>query len=134
MDSTLQNPLINTAYFKGKIADKHLSIRKVAALMNLHPSTVSLMLRGYRNVKHAEQMQLASILGVSYADIVENMGIPAQAMPVHMSALFSACYRTFNAFQVAGLSIDQVVALGDLARALKDADPQGMMRPHKATK
>lgn len=66
---------IDTQWFRGAISDRELSMRKVARLMHLDPSAVSLMLRGRRGMGLQEAAELATILQVPIATILSRAGI-----------------------------------------------------------
>lgn len=66
---------IDTQWFVDRLADRDLSQRGLAKLMNLDPAAVSLMFRGRRKMTMAEAAQLATILDVAPADMFERAGI-----------------------------------------------------------
>ncbi|WP_321336512.1 helix-turn-helix transcriptional regulator [Breoghania sp.] len=69
-------PKINTGWFKDRIADKRLSQRKVASLLGVDNSTLSLLLNGRRRMRIDQASELARILSVSVADVMTNAGVP----------------------------------------------------------
>lgn len=72
----IQLPNIDSAWFKNKLTEKNLSIRGVARLMGLNPSTVSLMIAGKRGMPHQDAQKLADLLGVSLVEIYRRAGKP----------------------------------------------------------
>lgn len=66
---------MNTDWFRDVLAAKKLSQRKLAALMELDPAAVSLMLRGQRRMTNEEAHQLSIILGVKTTEILRQAGI-----------------------------------------------------------
>lgn len=66
---------VNTRWFQDKLADKQLSQRKLAKMMALDPSAVSLMLRGMRVISADEASEMARILGVPLAEVLAQIGI-----------------------------------------------------------
>jgi len=67
---------INTGYFQGRIEDRGLSQRKLARLMGLDPSSVSLMLNGKRKMSMPEAASLSTLLGIPLEDVIFNAGLP----------------------------------------------------------
>jgi len=65
---------INTQWFRDKLADKQLSQRGLARLMDLDSSAVSLMLRGKREIKLAEAAAMARLLGATAEEVLVNAG------------------------------------------------------------
>ncbi len=66
---------VNTRWFQDRIDDRGMSQRKLAKLMGLDPSALSLMLNGKRGIKMTEAATLSSLLGVSLDDVLFNAGI-----------------------------------------------------------
>lgn len=66
---------MNTDWFRDLLAAKKLSQRKLAALMELDPAAVSLMLRGQRRMTPEEAHQLGVILGVKTTEVLRQAGI-----------------------------------------------------------
>jgi transcriptional regulator with XRE-family HTH domain len=68
---------IDTKWFVNRIADRDMSQRGLASLMNLDPAAISLMLRGKRKMTMAEAAQMAALLDVAPSEIFERAGIEA---------------------------------------------------------
>jgi transcriptional regulator with XRE-family HTH domain len=66
---------MNTEWFRDVLAQKKLSQRRLAALMELDPAAVSLMLRGHRRMTPEEAHQMGIILGVKTTEILRQAGI-----------------------------------------------------------
>lgn len=66
---------MNTQWFRGLIADKKLSQRKLAAMMDLDPAAVSLMLRGQRGMSPEEAHRMSQILGVTTTEVLRQAGV-----------------------------------------------------------
>ena len=66
---------MNTDWFRDVLAQKKLSQRKLAALLELDPAAVSLMLRGQRRMTPAEAHQMGIILGVKTTEVLRQAGI-----------------------------------------------------------
>jgi len=66
---------VNTRWFKDQLEDRQISQRKLAKAIGIDPSAVSLMLRGLREIKVEEAIQLAQILGLPKDDVLANLGV-----------------------------------------------------------
>lgn len=84
----LQNPNIDVGWFKEKLEEKQLTIRGLAKLMELNPSTVSLMLRGIRSIHNEDAIKLADAFNVTTTEIFKRAGAPiedeARTLPITM--------------------------------------------------
>lgn len=68
---------IDTRWFQDRLADKRLSQRKLASMMNLDPAAVSLMFRGKRKMSAAEASEIAKLLGVEASEVLMRAGADA---------------------------------------------------------
>lgn len=66
---------MNTEWFRQVLASKKLSQRRLAALMELDPAAISLMLRGQRRMTNEEAHQMGIILGVKTTEVLRQAGI-----------------------------------------------------------
>jgi transcriptional regulator with XRE-family HTH domain len=66
---------MNTEWFRDVLAQKKLSQRRLASLMELDPAAVSLMLRGQRRMTPEEAHQMGIILGVKTTEILRQAGV-----------------------------------------------------------
>lgn len=66
---------MDTQWFKGRLADKQLSQRRLAKLMNLDPAAISLMLRAKRRMTPHEAHQISQILGAPLNEVMRAAGI-----------------------------------------------------------
>lgn len=66
---------MNTEWFRQVLASKKLSQRRLAALLELDPAAVSLMLRGQRRMTNEEAHQIGIILGVKTTEVLRQAGI-----------------------------------------------------------
>lgn len=71
MNTTVQSHLrhgnggqVDIHWFKQKLADKRLSQTKLAALLDLDPAAVSLIMHGKRKLSAAEAAEVSRILNV----------------------------------------------------------------------
>lgn len=84
----LQNPNIDAEWFKRKLEEKKLTVRGLAKLMELNPSTVSLMLRGIRAIHNEDAVKLADAFSVTTTEIFKRAGAPiqdeARTLPITM--------------------------------------------------
>lgn len=81
-----QNPNIDTEWFKQKLIERRLTMRGIAKLMNLDPSSVSLMFRGIRGINNENAIKLAELFDVTPNDIFKKAGAPivdqARTLPI----------------------------------------------------
>lgn len=68
---------VDTQWFRGVLADRKLSQRKLAALMEMDPAALSLTLRGMRHVRLEEAQRMADILKVSVSELLTHFGVRA---------------------------------------------------------
>lgn len=73
-----QNPNIDAEWFKAMLYEKRLTIRGLAKLMGLNPSTVSLMLRGIRSIHNEDAIKLAEHLNTTPIEIFRRAGAPVE--------------------------------------------------------
>lgn len=94
---------IDTGWFKGMLADKRLSQRKLAVLLGLDAAAVSLMLRGRRKMGVAEAAEIAKQLEVS----VEQVMMRAGAGATSVSPVVSSIEPTNNSKTNVGISMPE---------------------------
>lgn len=66
---------INTAWFKARLKDKGMSQRKLAKMLELDPASVSLTLRGKRELKMEEAVAVATLLGQPLDEVLLHAGV-----------------------------------------------------------
>lgn len=69
---------VNTLWFRDRLADKKLSQRRLAKLLDLDPSAITLSLRGERRWTNVEVLKLAEILGVQTTEVMRQCGVPVE--------------------------------------------------------
>ena len=67
---------MNTMFFKNRLADRKITQRKLAALLQLDPAAITLMLRGERRMQPAEAQIIAEVLGLPITQVLREAGIP----------------------------------------------------------
>lgn len=65
---------IDKQWFVDLWTEKGLSLRKVAALIGMDPGALSRALNGGRGIKVDEVGKIATVLGVSRAEVLEHLG------------------------------------------------------------
>jgi len=75
MATTQKGPQMDNTWFKDRLADKKLSQRKLATMLDLDAAAVSLMFRGMRRMTPHEAHQISQILGVPLLEIMRRAGI-----------------------------------------------------------
>lgn len=71
-------PRIDTAWFRGIMADRGIEGQSVALQMHLDPSAFSRRLRGKLAFRPEETVRFARILGIPHEDILAHLGIEAR--------------------------------------------------------
>lgn len=78
---------VNTRWFTDKLTEQGYSMRRLAALLDLDPSAVSLMLRGMRKMTPGEAAQISGIIRVPVTEVLRQAGIrvldDAHEIPQH---------------------------------------------------
>jgi hypothetical protein len=69
---------MNTQWFRGRMADRKISQRGLAKMLELDPAAVSLMLRGKRRMTPHEAHQLSVILGTPLNEVMRHAGIDVE--------------------------------------------------------
>lgn len=81
-----QAKAINTKWFRQRLAERDLSLRRLAKLLEVDPSAVSLMLRGKRKMTAEEANRISGLLTIPVTEILAQAGIPieedARSFPV----------------------------------------------------
>lgn len=67
---------VDKAWFEQRLADRQISMRGLAKLMNVDPSTVSLMIRGLRGLSSDTAVKMARELNVTTNEIYKRAGLP----------------------------------------------------------
>lgn len=71
----MPHTVINKRWFDGQLAAREISQRKLAKMMDMDPSALSLMLSGKRKMTAAEASDVARLLGVSVEEVLRHAGI-----------------------------------------------------------
>lgn len=66
---------MNTDWFKQKLAERELSQRRLAKMMDLDAAAISLMLRGQRRMTPQEAHFIANTIGVPVTEVLRQAGI-----------------------------------------------------------
>jgi transcriptional regulator with XRE-family HTH domain len=69
---------VNTKWFRERLAERDMSIRRLGKLMELDPSAVSLMLRGKRVMTAAEANQISGLLTIPVTEVLAQAGVPIE--------------------------------------------------------
>lgn len=77
---------IDSRWFKDKLRDRELPQRKLAKMLGLGTSAVSLMLSGKRRITIEEAADLSRLLGLPMDEVLEHAGVqpgePAKSVPL----------------------------------------------------
>lgn len=109
---------IDTRWFRERLAERDMSLRRLAKHMELDPSAVSLMLRGLRGMTADEANRISGLITIPVTEVLARAGIPveedARSLPVAAHCDASGAVR-----DVKGKSLRRVTAPRDVpARAL----------------
>lgn len=69
---------VNTKWFSERLAERDMSMRRLAKLLELDPSAVSLMLRGKRQMTADEANRISGLLMVPVTEVLTQAGIPIE--------------------------------------------------------
>lgn len=67
---------VDKAWFEQRLADRQISMRGLAKLMEVDPSTVSLMVRGLRGISSETAVKMARELNVTTNELYKRAGLP----------------------------------------------------------
>lgn len=71
----MKSQKVNTAWFKDRLAERDMSLRRLAKLMKLDPSAVSLMLRGMRQMSAEEANKISGLLTIPVTEVLAQAGL-----------------------------------------------------------
>jgi len=71
----MKSQKVNTAWFKDRLAERDMSLRRLAKLMKLDPSAVSLMLRGRRTMSADEANKISGLLTIPVTEVLAQAGL-----------------------------------------------------------
>lgn len=71
----MNNSPVNKHWFEAQISNRKLSQRRLAALLGLDPSAMSLMLAGKRKMSVTEAGEVSKHLGVPVEDVLRHAGV-----------------------------------------------------------
>lgn len=103
---------VNTDWFKEVLARKKLSQRALARMINVDNSAISLALRGKRSIKPHELHQIATILGVTVAEVMRQTGVQVLDN-LHQVPLSSWMDSSGAVFDLPDHTHDQVISPAD---------------------
>ena len=69
---------VNTRWFRDRLAERDLSMRRLAKALELDPSAVSLMLRGRRGMSADEANRISGILMIPVTEVLAQAGVPIE--------------------------------------------------------
>lgn len=121
---------VDTRWFQDRLADKRLSQRKLASMMNLDPAAMSLMIRGKRKMSGAEAAEIAKFIGVSVDEVLVRAGatptLPARhsETPVETPKAASPTQPSTDLLEVPVPTSDGNMARLLLPRGLTKADAE----------
>lgn len=78
-------PTINTRWFNAVLHERGISQRELSRRLGLDASAMSLTLRGMRQMKMTEAVDIAHLLGVPLSDVLENAGVKIDSAGMRMA-------------------------------------------------
>ena len=66
---------VDTQWFRQRLADRELSMRKLAKILHVDVAAVSLMLRGRRGMRLEEATTIAEVLHVPLSQVLTHAGV-----------------------------------------------------------
>lgn len=69
---------VDREWFQAKLDERNMSMRALAKLMNVDPSTVSMMVRGLRGMSMANAQRMAAIFSCTTNEIYKRAGLPLE--------------------------------------------------------
>ncbi len=69
---------IDTTWFRDRLAERKLSMRRLATHLEIDPSAVSLMLRGLRKMSAEEANLISGLLTIPVTEVLARAGIPIE--------------------------------------------------------
>lgn len=77
----MQHGTVDTKWFKDRLADKGISLRKLATSLSINHTFLSKSFRGERRLQPQEAADVARILGVPFQDVIERAGVELPKEP-----------------------------------------------------
>jgi len=71
----LKTHKVNTVWFRDRLAERDMSLRRLAKLLELDPSAVSLMLRGKRTITSQEANKISGLLTIPVTEVLRQAGV-----------------------------------------------------------
>lgn len=110
---------VNTKWFRERLSERDMSMRRLAKLLELDPSAVSLMLRGRRVMTADEANRISGLLTIPVTEVLAQAGIPieedARQMPVKAWCDGRAALHTVTAKNPRRIAAPRDVPGGGLA-------------------
>jgi transcriptional regulator with XRE-family HTH domain len=81
---TKAEPTIDTKWFQNRVRDAEMSQARLAALLDIDKSALSLMLHGKREMKMTEATRLAEILALPLDQVLAHAGVEVRKGPASL--------------------------------------------------
>ncbi len=109
---------VDTRWFRERLAERDISLRKLAKYMELDPSAVSLMVRGLRKMSAEEANRISNLLTIPVTEVLARAGIPIEedtrSFPVRAYLDIDGMVRELKGKQLRHFTAPRDVPLGAL--------------------
>lgn len=101
---------INRKYFEERMRERNLSLRKLAAMLGIGHSQLSLAFSGGRKITLNEAAQMSQIFGVPIHTIIENLGVFIQPVGARRAKVVGVVHGDGLVVTLGSLAADKVTA------------------------
>ena len=117
---------VNTKWFRERLAEREMSVRRLAKHLELDPSAVSLMLRGRRTMTADEANRISGLLTIPVTEVLAQAGVQieedARSMSIRASIDGHSVLHPITAKAARRVSAPRDVPAGGLALQVRAAD------------
>ena len=117
---------VNTKWFRERLAEREMSVRRLAKHLELDPSAVSLMLRGRRTMTADEANRISGLLTIPVTEVLAQAGVQieedARSMSIRASIDGHSVLHPITAKIARRASAPRDVPAGGLALQVRAAE------------
>lgn len=117
---------VNTKWFRERLAEREMSVRRLAKHLELDPSAVSLMLRGRRTMTADEANRISGLLTIPVTEVLAQAGVQieedARSMSIRASIDGHSVLHPITAKAARRVSAPRDVPAGGLALQVRAAE------------
>jgi transcriptional regulator with XRE-family HTH domain len=119
---------VDTRWFRERLAERDISLRKLAKYMELDPSAVSLMVRGLRKMSAEEANRISGLLTIPVTEVLTRAGIPIEedtrSFPVRAYLDINGFMHDLKGKQLRHFTAPRDVPLGALVLQVRAPETQ----------